>query len=222
MGFSKTPFVFKRCSLFKQVELTVQSELSKDALITILCCLLRVNAGSSSFILILYFPLCLPQQTIEIRSCPNSIKSQPFSSFFLCFRITWQSWSRSALRWRRWPTSQLQSWSWWHPAAKSRRTAAGRPRRWWWPKWMHSWTLWSTLTRRRSQRLVWKPFGRTCRWAFQFSFLNVDAIAVKQVQLIIRKLSRAMITTTGCQVSKWQPEKINQLIKHYKFTRRPD
>ena len=45
--------LFKRCSLLKQAEPTVQSLLR--ALISILCCPLKVSTGSSSFIRILSF-----------------------------------------------------------------------------------------------------------------------------------------------------------------------
>lgn len=63
--------MFKRCSLFKQTELIVQSfsVFSKDALI---------NFSKSSLVLhCCYFFLSL-QHTAEICSCPNSIKAQLF------------------------------------------------------------------------------------------------------------------------------------------------
>lgn len=54
-GYSKTPSVFKGalCSNKQNRQFNHCLELSKDALIRILCCLLRVSTGSSVFILIL-------------------------------------------------------------------------------------------------------------------------------------------------------------------------
>lgn len=79
--FQKHPLCLKGalCSNKQNRQFNHCLELSKDALISILCCLLKVSTGSSSFILILsFFSLFLPQQTTEICSCSNSIKSQPF------------------------------------------------------------------------------------------------------------------------------------------------
>lgn len=64
-------------------------ELSKDSLISILCCLLKVSTGSSSFILIFSFFLSLssPQQTTDKFSCSNSIRLQLVhfaTHYFLC------------------------------------------------------------------------------------------------------------------------------------------
>lgn len=44
------------------------SELSKDALISILCCLLKVNTGSFSFILILSLSLSKPQGCATVQT----------------------------------------------------------------------------------------------------------------------------------------------------------